>query len=141
MNLFVTLLVAGVFAFPALAIAEPIPEPLSTPKAAPRATQSLTQTVLCSCVKFARFKGALIPYGTNASNFIPNSTPHVGGVAIFRYPNDYHVAYVTALNADTFSIEETNYHRCKKSTRLVSYDDPNLIGFWYHTDTHLHSDL
>lgn len=141
MNPLITLLIAGVFAFPAHAIAEPDQPPLSIPNAAPRASQSLTKAVLCSCVKFARLKGAPIPYGTNASDFVPNSSPRVGGVAIFRYPNDYHVAYITALNSNTFLIEETNYHRCKNSSRLVSYDDPNIIGFWYHTDTHPHSDL
>lgn len=122
-----TLALSGLFLLPTGVLAEaPIggttveqPEPITT----------LSDTILCSCVKYARSRGHIIPYGTNASQLNPNSQPSVGALALFNYPNDYHVAIIESIHEDGFSISETNYSHCRKTTRFIRWDDKNLRGF------------
>lgn len=67
----------------------------------------------------------------DAINYRPNISPHVGAIAIFRYPHGVgHVALVTALHNAEFSVTEANYHHCQQGDRWVSLNDPNLVGFY-----------
>lgn len=85
----------------------------------------------CSCIKTARRLGIAIPYNTNASDFIPNTTPHVGALVLFKFTNDiYHVAYIDKITNDGLFILQGNKEKCKYTEEWISWDNPYLIGFW-----------
>lgn len=105
---------------------------LPKPQNSPQTYETpITRDMLHSCIKYVRSKGVPIPYGTNADSLYPNTTPFVGAVALFRYPNDYHVAYVERITEEGFYISETNYSHGKYTERFISWDDIYLRGFWY----------
>lgn len=60
----------------------------------------------------------------------PRAIPAVGRIAIFKYPNDYHVAFITELGDSTFIVKEANFKKCAVGTREISYSDPRLVGFF-----------
>lgn len=60
----------------------------------------------------------------------PNTTPHVGAVAIFYYNNVKHVALITELKADGFTVKEANFHAGKIGTRFVEWGNYALAGFY-----------
>ena len=82
--------------------------------------------ISCSCVQYAQHKGIKIK--GNASSFMPNSTPAVGTLALFRYPSA-HVAEVVWLGAEIFMVDESNWKPCVIAKRIVRYDNIGLIGF------------
>ncbi len=86
---------------------------------------------LCNCVTGLRSFGVNIPNGTDAKDIPINSnTPHEGGVVLFKYENDvYHAALITEMTAKYMIVRETNYDKCKETTRKVYYDDSFIIGF------------
>ena len=83
--------------------------------------------VSCSCVAYVQSKGIKIK--GNASSFMPNSTPAVGTLALFRYPSA-HVAVVVSLGAENFTVDEANWKPCVIGRRTVSYSNAALIGFY-----------
>ena len=84
----------------------------------------------CSCTKYAHVLLPAFPI-QNADSVEPNSwTPEVGSIAVFRYKNSAHVAYITKLEADGFLVRETNLKPCLSGERKVAYNDEWLIGFW-----------
>ena len=83
--------------------------------------------IKCSCVQYAQHLGIKIK--GNASSFIPNSMPEVGTLALFRYPTA-HIALVTSLGGETFTVDESNWKPCIIAKRTVRYDNAALIGFY-----------
>ena len=63
-------------------------------------------------------------------DIVPNTTPAVGKVAIFKYNTVKHIALITKLNQDSFEVKEANYRPALIDTRTVSWDDSHLVGFW-----------
>lgn len=85
---------------------------------------------VCSCVKYARAIIGGVPL-RDAEAFLPNTTIHVGALALFRYRSGVsHVAVVTSINGSSFTVREANYKPCLASTRNVAYSDSALVGFW-----------
>lgn len=85
---------------------------------------------VCSCMAFARVKGARLPRG-NASDLVPNSEePRVGGVVLLEYSQQSHVAYVERVTIEGIEIIESNFEPCKITRRTIKHDDPNIKGFW-----------
>lgn len=84
----------------------------------------------CSCIKTARLWGAKIPMNTNADELVPNTTPHVGAVAIFEYRGKRHAVYIAKMDGHGFTIKEGNMKPCLKTTRWVPWTDPALVGFY-----------
>jgi len=93
-----------------------------------RTTERPPAPYLCSCILGARRFGVNLPPG-NAEDLIPNSTPVVGGVALFNYSGVHHTAVITELSEQTFSVIETNYKKCQKTQRDIRYNDPSIRGF------------
>jgi len=81
----------------------------------------------CSCVVYARNKGLHIK--GNASEQVPNSMPAVGGGILLKYPNASHIAIIKDITDEGFLVSESNFYRCKKSERLISFNDKFIKGF------------
>lgn len=83
----------------------------------------------CNCILGAQhFSPFKIPF-KDASKFVGNSTPVIGGVIILEY-NVWHVAVVTGFAEKGFSIVEWNYRKCEETRRIVGYNDPHIRGFY-----------
>lgn len=108
-----------------LADALPPPVPTVAPIVAPAA--------FCSCVSYLR---TYIPSTPRVDAIwfkdFPKVTPAVGRVAVFYYPTsgEYHVAYISSIQGDGFTVKEANYHHCQEDTRFVSWQDSHIVGFW-----------
>lgn len=102
------------------------------PKLSEEAQNHVDQYLNCSCVEGLRSFGVTLPPSPfNASEFTPNTTIHIGAVVIFNYEiGGSHVALVTNLNHETFSILEWNYKKCMETQRDVLYNDNSIIGFY-----------
>jgi hypothetical protein len=91
----------------------------------------LHEWVPANCYAFVRTKiGKALP---KMKDIIPNSPAREGGVAIFYYKGVKHVAYITGIEADGFHVIEANYKPALITKRFVSWNDPNLVGYWYGT--------
>lgn len=84
----------------------------------------------CSCIKGARGYGVPIPLGTDAKDIKGNSSPVIGGLVLFRYPKDDHVAVIEGFNGG-FEVVEWNYRKgpCVATRRTVAWNDPAIRGF------------
>lgn len=92
----------------------------------------LSKEILGSCVKFARFKGIDIPFGTNANMLQSNSGPHIGAGILFRYQKDDHIAVIVAYVLDGFLVEETNFKTGQFTRRVVDWNDRAIRGFHFN---------
>lgn len=86
---------------------------------------------VCSCVLVAKaFTGVTQSIG-NARNWPRNSSvPVVGGVVITNESRAGHVAFITSVSNDEFSVKEGNYEHCKLSTRTIAINSPFILGYW-----------
>jgi len=67
----------------------------------------------------------------DAEDFKPNTTPHVGALALFTYKNGIsHVARIVEIREDGFLIDQDGVSRCNNPSDFVEWDDKNLTGFW-----------
>lgn len=89
------------------------------------------QTSYSSCVLFAkRITGYVGTVGA-ARNWSKNSKiPIVGGVVVLNEGKYGHVAVITAVSEDSFTVVEVNYIPNKKSTRTINNADKAILGFW-----------
>ncbi len=90
-----------------------------------------TTSGFCSCVNFAkRLTGYASVVGA-AKNWPTNiDRATVGGVVVLKESVSGHVAYITSVSDNSFTVAEANYISCKKSNRVISLTDPEIIGFW-----------
>lgn len=83
----------------------------------------------CSCVQFVRIFVRNLPRG-DAKDFIPNTSPRVGAVAVYNYGGVYHLGYITEIREDGSWVERgTNIEPCKNYTRFAKANK-NLVGFY-----------
>ena len=85
---------------------------------------------LCSCIHGIRSREIFIK--GNAKDIPTGDPPTLGALAKFYYPStrSYHVALITNMNSESFTVYETNFSKCKEGRRKVFYQDPALIGFY-----------
>lgn len=85
----------------------------------------------CSCVAGVRVYVSALPH-MDAVWFstMPHSRPAVGRVVVFNYSNVWHVAYILSIEEEGFTVYEWNFHKCKKDTRFISWDDPHISSFF-----------
>ena len=88
-------------------------------------------TLLCSCVRWANHLNPRVPL-VDATYFktFNGGTPSIGGVVIFKYPKNYHIAIIKKFLPDGFLISEANFKECEQGEREIRFDDPRIIGFW-----------
>lgn len=67
------------------------------------------------------------------AQILPNTGIKVGSVAVFNYSGVKHIAYVSSVNTDSFTVKEANYKPGVIGIREVSIDDRSLEGFWSPT--------
>ena len=92
---------------------------------------SAQENILCSCILTARWLGSSVK--GNAIDLIPNSTPVIGGLIVFKKGkriNDGHVAVIKGFREDGFIVVEGNYKPCTLTTRVVPFNWPTIVGFW-----------
>lgn len=106
--------------------------PIPIPEAPPEAVKAPVDDVACNCWRFLATK---LPVPRMA-DIQPNTTPHVGAIAIFSYKDKTtgekvkHIAYIEELTADGFVISESNFEKCKYGRRTVAWTDQRLVGFF-----------
>lgn len=97
------------------------------------ASSTEEQFTVCNCYAYLKLKVRNLP---RMVDLIPNSTPHVGAVAILLYRDKKtglttkHVAYVTKLDVSGFDVAEANFSPCLTDHRRILWADPHLQGFW-----------
>lgn len=70
----------------------------------------------------------------DAKELMPNSEiPRIGGVVILKYGSDSHVAYIFRVTGEGLFIGEGNFDECEYTERLISFDDPAIVGYWHET--------
>jgi surface antigen len=85
----------------------------------------------CSCVTFAKRLTGYDSVVGAAKNWPTNSElPSVGGVVVLDEGRIGHVAYITAVQEDSFTVSEANYISCKRSSRTLNISDKSIMGFW-----------
>ena len=134
--MFITTLMAIGLILPQIAQMPVYPIMLLTPRVSDsvafeghiRVIDEVIENPYCSCVKTLAEK-VKIPL-QDADMFKPNSPPFVGAVAIFKYPTVSHIALITHIKGDFFTVYEGNYEECKQGTRDVMWNDKSLIGFY-----------
>lgn len=92
--------------------------------------ESIEDSIFCSCIKTARLEGVDIPYNTNAEDFIPNSSPQIGGLVLMDYNGTSHIAVIKEFTEEGISIVEGNKIPCEKSQRVIPYNYYAIKGFW-----------
>lgn len=88
--------------------------------------------VACNCYLLVKAKIPLLPL---MKDVLPNTTPHVGAVAIFEYTSTKgayvkHIALITSIAAEGFTVLEANKQPCLIGSRFIRWDDPRLVGFF-----------
>lgn len=85
----------------------------------------------CSCVIFVKRLTGYDKVVGEAKNWPTNSEiPSIGGVVVLDEGNVGHVAYITSVNGDSFTISEANYIICQRSSRTLNISDKSIMGFW-----------
>ena len=89
------------------------------------------QKSLCNCYAYLKGRNPTLPLQSALKR---NSTPLVGAIALFEYPQDDgsllpHVAEVISLEETGFWVIENNYTPCETAKRFVLWKDARLKGF------------
>jgi surface antigen len=97
------------------------------------ANQELYQN-RCNCVTFVReARGGNLPFGLYSKwskKQIVNSEPVVGSAIITTEGRAGHVGIVVGVTTSDVYIVEANYQHCRISTRILSLDSPQIIGYY-----------
>ncbi len=116
-------------------IPEELPDPPPVIATTTPVKKKIVDQTACSCVRVAREAGLNIPL-IDAKDLKSNSVPVPGGGVLLRYPDKKnpkkwidHVAYILELRKDGMWVYEGNFLACKKSYRLIRYDDKFIRGF------------
>ena len=90
-----------------------------------------SQWTICNCFTELKRLGVKISRG----EFNPNTPyPRVGGAVFLIYGGVKHYAYVESVASDGIHIKESNYYRCERSQRVLSFNDSHIIGYWHEVD-------
>lgn len=106
----------------------------TAPTASAQVTSIATSTppvvedaLACNCYAYVR---SLIPSLPLANKIVPNTTPHVGAVAVFDYDGLPHYGIIVSLSGDGFELQDSNYVHCKYETHFISWNNKAIVGFW-----------
>lgn len=114
-------LVGALIATSTVGTATPIPPPYVPPPIVKQAPKP-TKEQLCSCVLYLRKYLGVPVYGDawDLAPNVPKADVQEGDVAIIDYPNTSHVALIVDVEGDTVKIKESNFKRCKETTREIA---------------------
>lgn len=112
-----------------------IPEPVQRvevpPEPPPVVEDPLPDSVLCNCWAYLK---EIYPTLPNTKEIHANLQKNTAEVAVFSYDGLNHYAHVVSVGTSTFSVEETNFKKCTKGSRIVQLSDPRLLGFYNVTE-------
>lgn len=98
--------------------------------------QDGTEDIYTSCNCYS-LVWTLVPNLPHMADILPNTDKaRIGEVAIFYYTDREtgeqikHVAYITARDDNSFTIQEANKTHCLIDSRTIPISDPYLVGFW-----------
>ncbi len=105
---------------------------------APTAQAQITTTVAtstapaedplaCNCYAYVRSQISSLPL---ANKIVPNTTPHVGAVAVFDYNGLPHYGIISKLTDTGFYLDDSNFVKCKYTTHFISWNNKAIVGFW-----------
>ena len=60
---------------------------------------------------------------------VSTTEPYIGGVVITTEGNVGHVAYIESINDGVLTVSESNYERCKITTREIPIDYQRIRGY------------
>lgn len=87
---------------------------------------------VCSCVSYIRWLTGIkfdpIKYAKNLP--INAKTPQIGGIVVLNDSFAGHLAEVIQISVDNFTVKEANYYHCALSTRIISINAPDIMGFY-----------
>ena len=88
----------------------------------------LLRPELCNCYRYVQSQYPSLP----PTATILNNIQQEGEVAVFYYQAArlHHYAVVREETDTHYIVEETNYKSCAHSVRMISKDDPSLLGFF-----------
>lgn len=89
------------------------------------------QHTVCNCKAETRRLGAKTPSGEITPN---TSYPRVGGIVIMIYNGVKHYAYILSVEEDGIHIQETNFQKCERTWRTISFDDTHIVGYWHSVE-------
>lgn len=111
-----------------------IPDPIEVQQVIeepePPKEEPLPDPTLCNCYAYAK---KIYPSLPPTKKLLASTSQKFGKVAVFDYDGLPHYAVVTGMGMGTFTVDETNYKRCKKTQRTIKFDDPALVGFYSPT--------
>lgn len=87
-----------------------------------------TDPIACFCVTYVRQFVPDLPR-QDAKDFVPNTVPQVGAVALYKYGSTYHIGYMAYILNGGWIEYGTNLSTCTPYVRFVR-NDPHLIGFY-----------
>lgn len=100
---------------------------------APLEATSTPDSVLCSCIKALRVLRGIPIIGYEFAKDIPRNIlffeARPGDLVLFSYAPYGHIGELLEIKNEGLLIKEYNKIPCKESTRLISFNDPFLIGF------------
>jgi len=88
---------------------------------------------VCNCFAYVSTRVSGLP---SMARITPNSTPHVGAVAIFQYKDKQtgksvkHIAVIEELGPKGFTVAETNFTKCLFDRREIAWGDSHIVGFF-----------
>ncbi len=118
-------LVLTIFGAPAGIASAPTAQAQTT--TSPSVSRITVDTLACNCYSYV---ASQIPNLPHSADLKPNTTPHVGAVAIFDYNGLPHYGIVTGFTEEGFTLKDSNFAHCKYMTHLIQWDDAHLVGFW-----------
>jgi len=110
-----------VIATSTLGTTSPIPPPYEPP---PKVfvADAVPYAVKCACVTYIR-EAFDIPIRGDAWTIKGNTKKAdavPGDVALIDYPGTSHAALITEVGTSTFHVKESNWSRCKETTRVIA---------------------
>jgi len=72
-----------------------------------------------------------MPYFPLTKDLKANSACVAGTVAILRYGDLMHYAFIYHDNEEEISLDESNFKSCQYSKRTILRSDPHLEGCWF----------
>lgn len=65
-----------------------------------------------------------------ASEVKPNTTPHIGAVAVFNYNGLPHYGIISNFNDTGFDLTDSNFGGCGIRTHHIDWSNKYIVGFW-----------
>lgn len=105
-------------------------EYIPPPPPTPLPVKPVPKSKYCSCVLYVKsLINTTERWGYARDVKATSQEPAIGKVVLTKESRLGHVALITEVEETRFKVTEANYHRCKKSERWISKDNPLIRGY------------